>query len=564
MNGLYFNSESLRQAINATATAIRIDERFEKLRVVFSLLIHSSNSFVNEEFVDDLVESISLKEFEGIDQIIDEVLKEINAEDAEKLSNFIIYWISILFSPHKKNVEFFKYIENLKRDSFEDFKNIMKCYPNRMQDCWFGITKREQDILTVLCKTIDKYFSHLKIAHGSKKILFITSDDIKDLIGICRNRRVTSDCGKPSGEKMLPPQKRVCSAKDVICLDDDLEEDILFSLNAREKIEVPASFPAWMPNGGNTCFISSVLWPLLFLFDHRISQIVRTWSQDTTGSYPARDAFCQIYKEMKAKAAVSARQVKAFRLAMQRAFPKHFESKNDECKQEDARIFLNLMTSEFLELDDFALKAPTFFLNHEYERIEMGDDLQKIQDEKQPIFSTVHVSWKEQNMVALDKLVTDPEQTHVFNKEISESNPVQVKVKQRVVVESKEKAPQTFICSLSRYREDQVTKKNTYVVLNEILKFQVLEETEPDQRVVYDLIAVTVHNGKTIHQGHYYTYFRCQINGRWMWYKYDDLIGTSKLENRAVFDDICENGYLVYYQKKEENPFTSLIKAMNL
>lgn len=70
--------------------------------------------------------------------------------------------------------------------------------------------------------------------------------------------------------------------------------------------------------------------------------------------------------------------------------------------------------------------------------------------------------------------------------------------------------------------------------------------------VPYDLAAITVHSGTSVHAGHYYTYLRKQVEGQWKFFRYDDKRKPKEcLNEQALFQDVAQNGYIFYYRKRE-------------
>src|SRR5205085_2041053 len=88
-----------------------------------------------------------------------------------------------------------------------------------------------------------------------------------------------------------------------------------------------------------------------------------------------------------------------------------------------------------------------------------------------------------------------------------------------------------------------------FVFPNATLDFAILGKI--GETIPYDLAAVVIHQGTTIESGHYYCYFRKEIEGELKFYKYDDLVGLEECESEEeIIADMATNGYIVYYKKR--------------
>jgi hypothetical protein len=127
---------------------------------------------------------------------------------------------------------------------------------------------------------------------------------------------------------------------------------------------------------------------------------------------------------------------------------------------------------------------------------------------------------------------------------------------EQLIVNSRESAPKYFIGRLARFFHDfaegREKKRLDLICPNASLDFHIRGEEKEEETVSYDLSAIAVHSGTTIHLGHYYTYIRQRIGQEWKFVKYCDIAGPEIcLDEKSVMQDAIRNGYIYYYKKRE-------------
>ena len=103
------------------------------------------------------------------------------------------------------------------------------------------------------------------------------------------------------------------------------------------------------------------------------------------------------------------------------------------------------------------------------------------------------------------------------------------------------------------YEHGNREKRDDSVCPNASLEFHLKGQEDSGEKVSYDLAAILVHKGNFIDSGHYYIYFRKQVEeGKWEFFKYDDMDGiVDGLTERKVLEDAAVDGYLYFYRKRE-------------
>lgn len=349
-----------------------------------------------------------------------------------------------------------------------------------------------------------------------------------------------------------------------------------------EKLNLPG-MPNWMPNGGNSCYISSTLWPIFFL----LNQEVRTkmpmlemaeYADPDQKVNLARCAFIQFYKEMSSqeKQGINTSQVNLFRSAIQNAYPKVFEAPKGRA-QEDAYEFLICMIKDVMPLDPFSKGAAEFLKRHIYTK---SSNQELVEPEfynyidgssycKEELHTVdIVLGVKANGPQTLNRLVTGEHRTEDIEKNayknVDDHNGPRYRSftsqhSEQFVVESEQNAPNYFIGRLARFSSsnDQGSgqhKRFDVVVPNATLEFFVKDRELEDVRVRYDLVAITNHSGGSLYHGHYYTYMRTLVDNQWRFVKYCDIDGPSECRSsEAVIQDAAINGYIFYYKKREAN-----------
>ena len=70
------------------------------------------------------------------------------------------------------------------------------------------------------------------------------------------------------------------------------------------------------------------------------------------------------------------------------------------------------------------------------------------------------------------------------------------------------------------------------------------EDFEKTEEIVYDLLGVINHLGNSLEKGHYFAYFRNELNG--IWYKFDDRIVSQEIDEMVCSND----AYILIYSRK--------------
>ncbi len=347
------------------------------------------------------------------------------------------------------------------------------------------------------------------------------------------------------------------------------------------KLDVPG-LPNWMPNGGNTCYISATLWPLYLLIGDKIKEsLCAADVVDAPTSTPV-GAFKAFYLKMAASEStnITAKEVSEFRKAMQIAFPSRFAS-SLTCGQEDAYEFLAGILQELLGLDFQVDKPDGFYILHKFKRTNAksleGSEYYDYTAALAPSFSPQHSHILDIPLdvgrmvpVALSELITTTRQNgqvdrnvRLYPREVlSESNvdtynilpkhqTISVYHSEQYQVESRDLAPEYFCARIKRFSSDSLQKRNDLVQPNATLEFSCRENEQ--QTVPYDLVAMTIHSGTTINMGHYYTYIRHQVQGEWRIFKYDDIQGPELcVDEQKALLDVSKSGYIFYYKKRKD------------
>lgn len=336
--------------------------------------------------------------------------------------------------------------------------------------------------------------------------------------------------------------------------------------------------PNWMPNGGNTCYISATLWGLFLQLHDRVQQkIANTRTEDllaTPAKKVAQEAFKSLYTKISANEVshISSQEVNDFRRAMQVAFPNRFLSPFTS-GQEDAYEFLAATVRDLLGFDCCNESTSKFIVLHTFARINEQPlrraDLYDYEQALAPSYSNqlsyvldIRLDEHVAASTSFKDLVTTVRQTDVVerNAYLQQENPglakyqsIQTLHTEQFLVESKALAPEFFCGRITRFSVDYTTgiqnKRFDHVAPSAFLEFHSKEN--PAETVPYDLAAICVHSGYSVNAGHYYTYFRKQVGGAYTWFKYDDIHGPEQCQNeQQVLLDVARNGYIYYYKKR--------------
>ena len=347
------------------------------------------------------------------------------------------------------------------------------------------------------------------------------------------------------------------------------------------RVNLPG-MPNWMPNGGNSCYISSTLWPLYFLLNHEVQNKIQALeTAEHTNPHQkindARKVFKGLYQAITSQenTKITTDHVNLFRSSIQSAYPGSFVAPKNHA-HEDAYDILICMIKDMLQLDPFSNGAPEFVKRHNYTKINDNElvepefyDYSDGSSYCKEALHTLDISFgvKANEPQTLNQLVTGEHRTediekHAEKKDDQHDGPKSRTFKaqhaEQFVVESEQQAPQYFIGRLKRFSSSTAQgagkhKRFDVVVPNATLQFHIKGRENEEIRVPYDLVAITNHSSHSLHQGHYYTYARTLVGDQWHFVKYCDINGPSEMSNEAVIQDAAINGYIFYYKKREAN-----------
>lgn len=349
------------------------------------------------------------------------------------------------------------------------------------------------------------------------------------------------------------------------------------------KLDV-AGHPNWMPNGGNSCYISSTLWSLFLVIDSEIRKKIRSFETNPDGLFndlfpamkEAKETFASFYTKVASDAIedIQLQDVNTFRRALQLSCPDQFMP--NTFLQEDAYDFLVWVLSDLLGFHVKREGDPKFFVMHTFCRTTEEELLEETQYDyrealapsynPQPSYILdLRLDEGVTHRTSLDELMTSPRKTEnvernaykIGNTEGPKYRTIPTDHNELILVESEESAPQFFVGRVARFTLDLQRgvkrKRFDQITPNASLGFKIKGREDENERVFYDLIAITVHSGYTIDSGHYYTYFRSEVKGVWQFFKYDDIKGPSFCDGSQAMMDAAENGYLYYYRKRGED-----------
>ncbi|MBS0634525.1 MAG: hypothetical protein JSR37_03585 [Verrucomicrobia bacterium] len=326
------------------------------------------------------------------------------------------------------------------------------------------------------------------------------------------------------------------------------------------KISKPdiAALPNFIPHAANSCYMAATLVPLAYVYDSLVQASFKKFERMVVTA--ARDQFRALYTQLKAEAIteISITQVNFLRLALQTSYDYRF-FKPTERTQEDAGDFLMCILQDLLQ------KKPKghFIEKRTFQPVEPGTEIEPEQYDYSAAFATHYKNLDEVMKditicqgLTFNELVTGVCPTNDVDRNAYRKDPngdgpkfrtVMAHNQEQLLVESVENAPEFFCARLRRFSQNPQTglrtKDKTPIAHSLKVEFEVKES---DEKVGYDLQAITVHSGQTLDGGHYYCYLL--YDGKI--YKYDDLIGVELVADEAkVWQDVLTNGYIFHYKK---------------
>ena len=318
-----------------------------------------------------------------------------------------------------------------------------------------------------------------------------------------------------------------------------------------------AALPNFVPHAANSCFMASTLVPLAFVCNPEVQAALKKFEfmEDT----PARVAFRSLYSLIKTEqiSEISITQINALRTALQQAYDYRF-FKPDIAAQEDAGDFLMCLFEDLLQPETNG----HFYEKHTFQKRESSV---LVEPERYNYDAALATKYRklQQSMcdisieegatfcqLATGRRTINDMDLHAYLGE-SQSGPFQevwAHHQEQFLVESADKAPNFFCARLRRFSQNPQTsartKHQTPINPTRALQFQIKDKEESDERVGYDLHAITLHSGLTVDGGHYY----CYLLHEGKIYKYNDLTGVEVMTNQAeVWQDVLHNGYIFYY-----------------
>ncbi len=333
--------------------------------------------------------------------------------------------------------------------------------------------------------------------------------------------------------------------------------------------------PNDMYNGKDTCYISTTLWALAFVMPDKVMECIKKFDKKiapTEEIQAARESFIRIFTQLRSETTeiISACTVNEFRRSMRKAFPFHF-SETDPVAQEDAYQFLSCVLDHLLLMD---YGKGIFFVSRLFTRpnpdVPLVDpDLYNYKEQLAPHYAaepscllTIRLPTAKEEGVTFSDLATKSHRsTEILQRTVKQTTnsdkpatqEVAVYTSDQYVLPSVEDAPEVVICTLARFDLEHAAavKRRDVIEPSLELSFHVMGEpgTPSDTTVTYDLVAVTVHTGTTLHRGHYVNYMRYGADRKII--KYCDLSGPSvdpKFED--VRDHTSRDSYILYYKRR--------------
>ncbi len=341
------------------------------------------------------------------------------------------------------------------------------------------------------------------------------------------------------------------------------------------RMDIPG-LPNWMPNAANSCYMSSTIWPLAVMLRDEIYEKIGNFSAVPLRNERARDAFIELFENVTSPAItdITSDAVSSLRKELQQDFPTRFIAARNHV-QEDAYDFLNCVLIDLLQFNSLRDRSPRFVTMHKFNRVDGAALVEPEHYNYEKRLATrcvrepsmildIRLDGNEHPPTTLGDLVTEcraaGEVERVAKRTTSDHHgPAKRSVKTRhteqVVVASRAEAPAYLIARLTRFSEDAVsqvrTKRRDQVFPSMTLDFRIQSEEESNATVQYDLVAVTVHQGERLDNGHYYAYLRKEVEGKMRVFKYDDIGGPQLLpEAGAAWADAGRNGYIYYYRRR--------------
>jgi len=116
--------------------------------------------------------------------------------------------------------------------------------------------------------------------------------------------------------------------------------------------------------------------------------------------------------------------------------------------------------------------------------------------------------------------------------------------------------PGMLLVSLKRYGFDPRTRDSTKLTKSILPSEDIILPlaNDPTKSAHYKLRAVTIHDDwgtKSINGGHYYTYAPKEVDGKKMWFEYNDARVT-RHEDQGPYNDARRNGYVFFYELQKD------------
>lgn len=315
--------------------------------------------------------------------------------------------------------------------------------------------------------------------------------------------------------------------------------------------------------------MAATLTPLAFVCDAQIKEALKKYDHMPVPSdavAAAREHFQALYFLLKAEECtdITIAQVDALRQALQRAYDYRYFNPHS-CSQEDAGDFLMCLVEDLLPM--FGSKH--LYVKHTFQQLASSTQIEPERYDYTAVLATKYLEL-EQNMTdisfeyktveTLSNLATGMRRTNdidlnAYLRDASDTaaakyQTIMAEHQEQFLVESAADAPDFFCVRLRRFSQNPATrartKHQTPIIPSRSLQFQIKGKEESNERVSYELSAITVHSGPSADGGHYYCYL---LHGGTI-YKYNDLTGAEAVVKEAeVWQDVLINGYIFYFKK---------------
>ncbi len=317
----------------------------------------------------------------------------------------------------------------------------------------------------------------------------------------------------------------------------------------------PPKFPKlpnipFIGNAVNSCYIDSTLIPLFLLIKNRL----QTFENQT----PLQKTLFHLFDGLATRDEVQPELVQTLRLLMQTSFPYKFMNPNERA-QEDAGEFLSPILDAVLNL-----KASDKKLVHAHSFIDLEPSSPRNSEEfdYDTPFQTRYLPQESSLLdipfgeapkegLSLASLVS-ASRSQVIERQIQRRDGSQnycylkADYSEQYMVKSEALAPDFLCVRLLRFTQGE-DKRFDLVWPDDTLQFASMLQDEPP--VQYELLGACIHEGKSIHSGHYYSMFFHEVDGEEKrLVRSDDLKGHFLEDKENGREIMATNGYIFFYR----------------